>query len=101
MCLRRKEKGKSKILSRGFCLRDAEAEQRALEFVHIYCSNLNSYSSAPESNRQNPPYRTMNLPSFFRYKHTTSPKNVPSPAPSENLPYWFRGNFAAMFVLNY
>ena len=59
MCLGRKKKVKSKVLSRGFCLRDSEAEQRALKFLHIYCSNANSYSSAPESNRQNPQDRTM------------------------------------------
>ena len=28
----------------------------------------------------------------------TSLKNLPSPAPSESLPHWFQGNFAAMFV---
>ena len=72
----------------------------ALQFLHIYCSNVNSYPSAPESNRQNTPDRTVDLPFFFRYKDITSLKNVPSPAPSESLPYWFQGNFAAIFVLN-
>ena len=33
--------------------------------------------------------------------HITSLGNVPSPVPSESSPYWFQGNFAAMFVLNY
>ena len=33
--------------------------------------------------------------------HITSLKNLPHPAPGESLPYWFQGNFAAMFVLNY
>ena len=28
MCIRRKKKGKSKVLSGGFCVRDSEAEQR-------------------------------------------------------------------------
>ena len=69
--------------------------------MHIYCSNVNSCSSAPESKRQNPPDRTMDLPFFLRCKNITSPKKVPSPAPSESLPYWFLGNFAAVFVLNY
>ena len=59
MCLRRKKKGKSKVLCRGFCLRDSEAEQKALQFLHIYCSNVNSYSSAPELNRPNPPDITL------------------------------------------
>ena len=36
MYLRRKEKGKSKIFSDGFCLLDSEAEQRALQFLHIF-----------------------------------------------------------------
>ena len=66
MCVRRKKKGKSKVLSHGFCLRDSEAEQRASNFLHIYCSNVNSYSSAFESNRQHPPDRAMDLPFFFR-----------------------------------
>ena len=52
MCLGRKKKGKCKFLSRGFCLRDLDAEQRALQFLHIYCPNVDSYSLAPESNRQ-------------------------------------------------
>ena len=33
MCLRRK--GKSKVLSSRFCLRDSEPEQRPLQFLHI------------------------------------------------------------------
>ena len=53
MCLRKK-RGKSKVVSSGFCLHDSEAEERALPFLHIYCSIVNSYSSAPESNKQNP-----------------------------------------------
>ena len=28
-------------------------------------------------------------------------KNLLSPAPNESLPYWFQGNFAASFVLNF
>ena len=83
MCLRGKKKRKSEVLSRGFCLRDSEAEQRALQFFHIFCSNVNSYSSAPESNRPNLPDRIMDLPFFFRYKHLTSLKNVHLPVPSE------------------
>ena len=49
MSFRRKKKGKSKVLSGGFCLRHSKEEHRALQFLHIYCSNSNSYSSAPES----------------------------------------------------
>ena len=56
---------------------------------------------ASESCKQNPPHRTLHLHFFFRLRHKTSLKNVPSLGPSENLPYWFQGNFAAMFVLNY
>ena len=98
MCLRRKKKGKSKFLSRGFCISDSGAEQRALQFLHIYCSDVNSYFSAPESNRQNPPNRNMDLPFFFLYKHLTILKNFSSPTPCESLPYWFQGKFVAMFV---
>ena len=74
MCLRRKKKGKSKVLSGGSCLRDSKTGQRALQLQHIYCSNVNSSCSAPESNKQNPPDRTLDLPSFFSYKHMTSLK---------------------------
>ena len=93
--------GKSKGLSRGFCLFDSETEQRALQFVHIYCSDVRSHSSAPEPNKQNPRDRTLDLLIFFRYKHIPSLKNLPSPAPNESLPSWFQGNFAASFVLNF
>ena len=44
--------------------------------------------------------RTLDLP-FFLLKHITSLKDHPGHAPGESLPYWFQGNFAAMFVLNY
>ena len=69
--------------------------------MHIYCSDVRSHSAAPESNKQNPRDRTLDLPIFFRYKHITSLKNLPSPAPNESLPYWFQGNFAASFVLKF
>ena len=101
MCLQRKKKGKSKVLSRGFCPLDSETEKRALQFLHIYCSDVCSHSAAPELNKQNPRNRTLDLHFFFRYKHITSLKNLPSPAPNESLPYWFQGNFAASFVLNF
>ena len=96
-----KEKGKSKVLSCGFCLFDSETVQRALQFLHIYCSDVHSHSSAPESNKQNPRDRILDLPFFCRYKHIPSLKNLHSPAPNESSPYWFQGNFAASFVLNF
>ena len=46
-----KKKGKSKVLSRGFCLFDSETEQRALKFWHYHYSDVRT---APESNKQNP-----------------------------------------------
>ena len=92
--------GKSKVLSHGFCLFDSETEQRALQLLHIYCSDVRSHSSVPESNEQTPRDRTLDLP-LFRYKRIPSLKNLLLPAPSEGLPYWFQGNFAAMFVPNY
>ena len=101
MCLWQKKKGKSKVLSRGFWLFDSETEQKALQFLHIYCSDVRSHSSAPESNKQNPRDRTLDLPFFFHNKQIPSLKNLPSPAPKENLPYWFQGNFAASFVFNF
>ena len=93
--------GKSKVLSRGFCLFDSETEQRALQFLHIYCSDVHSHSSAPESNKQNPRDRTLDLPIFFHYKLIPPLKNLPSRAPSESSAYWFQGNFAASFVLEF
>ena len=101
MCLRRKNKGKSKVLSRGFRLRDSEAEQRPLRFLNKHCSVVKSYSLAHRSIKQNPRDRTLDLPFFFCYRHLTSLQNPPSAAPRESLPYWFRGNFAALFVLIY
>ena len=80
------EKGESRVLWGGFCLRDSEAEQKALQFLHIHCSNVNSYSSAPELDKQNPPDRTIDLPFFSRYKHITSLKNHLSRAQGESLP---------------
>ena len=79
MSFRRKKKGKSKVLSGGFCFRNSEVEQRGLQFLHIYCSNVNSCSLAPKSNKQNPPHRTIDSPFFLRIKHITSLNNVPSP----------------------
>ena len=78
-----------------------QTDQRILHFLHIYRSNVNSYPVAPESNKQNPPDRAIDLPFLFPHKQITSLKKLPLPAPSESLPYWFRVNFAAMFVLNY
>ena len=95
------KKGKSKVLCSGFCLFDSETEEKALQFLHIYCSDERSHSAAHESNKQNSRDRTLDLSIFFRYKHITSLKNLPSPAPNESLPYWFQGNFAALFVLIY
>ena len=62
---------------------------------------MRSHSSAPELNKQNPREKTLHLPFFFRFKHIPPLKNLPSPAPNESLPYWFQGNFAASFVLNF
>ena len=36
--------------------------------------NVNRYSSAAKSSKQNPPDRTLDLPLFFYYKHINSPK---------------------------
>ena len=63
--------------------------------------NCNALCLVSESNKQNPRDRTLDLPFFFRYKHIPSLKNLPSPAPNESLPYWFQGNFAASFVLEF
>ena len=62
MCLRQNKKGKSKVMSGRLSLGDSEAEQRALQFLHSRCSDVNTYSSAPESNKRNLPDRTTDLP---------------------------------------
>ena len=93
-----KEEG---FLSRGFCLFDSGTEQRALQFLHIYCSDIRNHSSAPESNKQNSRDRTLDLSIFFRYKDIPSLKNLPSPEPNESSPYWFQGNFATSFVFSF
>ena len=93
--------GKSKVLSRGFCLFDLGAAEGLRTSEQEICKNCNSLCSASESNKQNPRDSTLYLPIFFRYKHITSLRNLPSPAPNESLPYWFQGNFAASFVLNF
>ena len=92
MPLRRKEKNKPKILSPGFVYL-IQKLSRVHTILAFYCSNVNSYSSAPESNRPNPLDRTMDLPFFFRYKHVTTLKHVTSPISNESLHYWFRGKF--------
>ena len=96
-----KYEGKSKVLCSGLCLPDSEAKREALQFLHMQHSNVSRYSSAPKLLKQNPPDRTLDLPVFFLLKHITSLKDHPSLALGESLPYWFQGNFAAMFVLNY
>ena len=97
--LRRKKKGKSKILSRGFCLRVQKPSREPYnsyifiaQMQLILCSSVKQTKSAD---------RTMDKPFFFRYKHLTFLKNVQSPAPSESLTYWLQSNFAATSVLNY
>ena len=73
------------LKGRRFCLFDSETEHRALQFLLIYCSDVRCHSSAPESNKQNPQDRSLDLPIFFRYKNIRSLKNLPSPAPNESF----------------
>ena len=80
MCLQRKKKGKSKALSDRFCLRDLEAEQRALQFLHIHCSNVNNTPPQLVSQETRSARQKYGFTLFFRYKDITSLKNVPSPA---------------------
>ena len=47
--------------------------------VALVHTSIRSHSSAPESNKQTPRDRTLDLPFFFRYKHIPSLKNLPSP----------------------
>ena len=44
MCFRPTKKGKSKVPSRGFYLHDSEDEQRALQLLHMYFSNVISFT---------------------------------------------------------
>ena len=62
--------------------------------------NCNALCSVSESNKQDLRDRALDL-LIFRYKHKPSLKSLPSPASNESLPYWFHGNFAASFVLNF
>ena len=105
MCLRRKKKDKSKVLPRGFCLFDSEAEQRALRLLHIYCSDVRSNSSAPESTEQNPRDRALGLPFFFRLKHirvsSSFSQKPPFARTNGEFAVLLQSNFAASFVLNY
>ena len=104
MCLGRKKKDKSRVLSGGICVRDSEAEQREqrhykscifiAQLQTVTLQLLNQINKIRET-------RTLDLPFFFCYKHPASLRNLPSAAPSESQPYWFQGNFAAVFVLNY
>ena len=55
--------------------------------------NYNAFSSASESNKQNPRDRTLDLHLCFRYKHIVSLESHLSFAQAESLPYWFQGNF--------
>ena len=43
---------------------------------------------------------TLDLPFFFRLKHITSLKNLPSAEPSESFTYWFLDNFVALFCFD-
>ena len=101
MCLRRKKKGNSECLADFVYVIQKSSRGNYDSCAYSYCSNVNRYSSAPESNRPNLPDRTSDFPFFFRLKHITSLKSLPLPAPSESLPYWFQGNSAAVFVLVY
>ena len=69
--------------------------------MSIDTQNCNALCSVSESSKQNPRDRALDLPFLFRYKHMPSFKNLPSPAPSESLPYWFQGNFAASFCCEF
>ena len=44
MCSIRKKNGKANFSLADFFLRDSEAEQRALQFLHFYCSIVSSAS---------------------------------------------------------
>ena len=65
----------------------------------LICNNCNALCSASESRKKI--RQLLDLAFFFRCKHVTSFKTLPSLAPGESLPYWFQGNFAAMLALNY
>ena len=104
-----KNKGRfcNTIASVALVLTSIQSDKRmqTKEILSSRISKQTKPQSCPEtskaSNKQNPRDRTLGLPFFFRCKHITSLKNLPSPAPNESLPYWFRGNFAASFVLKF
>ena len=69
-----------------------------LRSKYLHLSNKCARIVMPSARLLHP---VIDLPFVFRHKLIASLKWVSSPAPSESLPYWFQGNFAAMFVLNY
>ena len=62
--------------------------------------NYYAICSTSESNKQNPREQTLVIPSSFVIR-TTSLRCHLLLAQGESLPYWFRSNFAAVFVLIY
>ena len=62
MRFRGTKNGKSKVLSDRLCLFDSGALQRALQFLRICRSNVNSCFSAPEPKKQSPLDTTIYLP---------------------------------------
>ena len=71
-----KNRGKPKVQFCGICLRDSEAEQRALQLFAFLLLRCKNYSSAPESNRHNPPDHD---PMFSKDSGQTELSIYPSP----------------------
>ena len=89
-----------------FCLADFVYLIQELRNDCVHLSNKYARIAVPSARflnqiNKNPRDRTLDLPFSFRYKHLPPLKNLPSPPPNESLPYWFQGNFAASFVLNF
>ena len=71
MCLQRKMKGKSKVLSRGFVFVFIRSCVVIFSFKPNILENLHACCLASELNKPNPRHRILNLPFFFRYKDIT------------------------------
>ena len=78
-----------------------ELRSNCLHLSHRYARIVMPSARLLKSRKQNPRGRTLDLPCFFCLKHIIFLRNLPSPALSASLHFWFGANFVTVFVLNY
>ena len=96
-----KDGGKSKVPSRGLCLVDSGGVVVIVSFKPKIPENYKVSCCASESNKETSRDRTLDLPSFFRYKHITSLKATFRLHKARVCPTDFRASLAAVFVWIY